>query len=97
VKDLPNNFFINRIVDEMALKEKLEGDEEVKCDICIRDDPGIVLCVNCGVFLCDHCHESHKYSREYQGHHMMMLKEIRSEKKDIVVRAKSKPILCEEP
>ncbi|XP_065893275.1 E3 ubiquitin-protein ligase TRIM71-like [Dysidea avara] len=96
VKNLPNNFFINRIVDEIALKEKLEGDEDVKCDNCIRDDPGIVLCVDCGVFLCNHCHESHKYSREYQGHHMMMLKEIRSERKDVIVRPKPKPMLCEE-
>ena len=96
VKDLPNNFFINRIVDEVALKEKLEGDEDVKCDNCIRDDPGIVLCVDCGVFLCNHCHESHKYSREYQGHHMMMLKEIRSEKKDVTIQPKPKPMLCEE-
>ena len=96
VKNLPNNFFINRIVDEIALKEKLEGDEDVKCDNCIRDDPGIVLCVDCGVFLCNHCHESHKYSREYQGHHMMMLKEIRSERKDVIIRPKPKPMLCEE-
>ena len=96
VKDLPNNFFINRIVDEMALKEKLEGDEDVKCDNCIRDDPGIVLCVDCGVFLCNHCQEYHKYSREYQGHHMMMLKEIRSKKKDVNIRPKPKPMLCEE-
>ena len=83
VKDLPNNFFINRILDEIALKKKLEGDEDVKCDSCVRDDPGIVICVDCGVFLCNHCHESHKYSREYQGHHMMMLEEIRSEKIEV--------------
>ena len=31
IKQLPNNFFINRIVDEVALKEKITGEEEVHC------------------------------------------------------------------
>ena len=96
VKDLPNNFFINRILDEIALKKKLGGDEDVKCDSCVRDDPGIVICVDCGVFLCNHCHESHKYSREYQGHHMMMLEEIRSEKIEVNIQPKAKLMLCKE-
>ena len=78
----------------MALKEKLEGDIDVKCDMCIRDDPGIILCVDCGVFLCYHCHEYHKFSRECQGHHMMMLKEIRSEK--VNIQPKAKPMHCKE-
>ena len=96
VKDLPNNFFVNRIVDEMALKDKIHGEEDVKCDTCIRDDPGIVLCVECAEFLCSTCYDHHKYGKEYQGHQMMVLKDIRSEKKDIKVRPKAKPMLCQE-
>ena len=96
IKQLPNNFFINRIVDEIALKEKVTGEEEVHCDLCIRVDPAVVLCFDCGTFLCNHCHESHKYGREYQGHSMSQLKELRAEKKDIVVRPKAKPLLCQE-
>ena len=96
IKQLPNNFFINRIVDEVALKEKVTGEEDVRCDLCVREDPAVVLCFDCGVFLCNHCHESHKYSREYQGHSMSQLKELRKEKKDINVRPKAKPLLCQE-
>ena len=96
IKQLPNNFFINRIVDEVALKEKVTGEEDVRCDLCVREDPAVVLCFDCGVFLCSHCHESHKYSREYQGHSMSQLKELRKEKKDINVRPKAKPLLCQE-
>jgi len=44
LKGLPNNFFINCIVDEMALKERL-GREEVSCDVCIRDDLGVLTAV----------------------------------------------------
>ena len=96
IKQLPNNFFINRIVDEVALKEKVTGEEDVSCDLCVREDPAVVLCFDCGVFLCNHCHESHKYSRDYQGHAMSQLKELRAEKKDINVRPKAKPLLCQE-
>ena len=96
IKQLPNNFFINRIVDEVALKEKVTGEEDVRCDLCVREDPAVVLCFDCGVFLCSHCHESHKYSREYQGHSMSQLKELRKEKTDINVRPKAKPLLCQE-
>ena len=96
IKQLPNNFFINRIVDEVALKEKVTGEEDVRCDLCVREDPAVVLCFDCGVFLCSHCHEYHKYSREYQGHGMSQLKELRKEKKDINVRPKAKPLLCQE-
>ena len=96
IKQLPNNFFINRIVDEVALKEKVTGEEDVRCNLCVKEDPAVVLCFDCGVFLCSHCHESHKYSREYQGHSMSQLKELRKEKKDINVRPKAKPLLCQE-
>ena len=96
IKQLPNNFFINRIFDEVALKEKVTGEEDVRCELCVREDPAVVLCFDCGVFLCSHCHESHKYSREYQGHSMSQLKELRKEKKDINVRPKAKPLLCQE-
>ena len=33
VKDLPNNFFINNLMDEVTLKRKVEGEEKATCDI----------------------------------------------------------------
>jgi len=97
VKQLPNNFFINRIIDEMTLKEKVAGEKEICCDVCIRDDPAVVMCFDCGVFLCTHCHESHKYGREYQGHNISELKELGGEMKDFSLpRPKVKLLLCQE-
>ena len=52
VKELPNNFFINRLLDEIALQRKVEGEEEAKCDLCVRLDPVEVLCLDCSAFLC---------------------------------------------
>ena len=96
-RKLPDNFFINRIIDELALQGKVDGVEEVQCDLCVRGDgPAVVLCFNCGEFLCDPCHESHKYSREYRTHSMIRLNELRVEKKFINVLPKPKSLLCQE-
>ena len=96
VKQLPNNFFINRLLDEIALKRKVEGEEEAKCDQCTRSDPVKVLCLDCGEFLCNCCLEHHKYSKEYQNHNMMPLNELRSKKEAITIKPKSKFALCQE-
>ena len=96
VKQLPNNFFINRLLDEVALKRKVEGEEEAKCDQCTRSDPVQALCLDCGEFLCNHCFEHHKYGKEYQNHNMMPLNELRSKKEDITIKPKSKFALCQE-
>ena len=37
----------------------------------------MVLCFDCGAFLCNYCQEYHKYNKEYQGHSMSQLKELR--------------------
>ena len=94
VKQLPNNFFINRLLDEVALKRKVEGEEEAKCDLCVRGDAVEVLCLDCGAFLCGRCFDNHKYSKEYQNHNMMPLNEVRSKKEGITIKPKSKFALC---
>ena len=52
------------------------------------------LCSDCGEFLCNHCLEHHKYSKEYQNHNMMPLNEVRSKKEGITIKPKSKFALC---
>ena len=94
VKQLPNNFFINRLLDEVALKRKVEGEEEAKCDHCTRENPAEVLCLDCTTLLCNYCYGYHKYSKEYQNHNMMPLNEVRSKKEGITIRPKSKFALC---
>ena len=94
VKRLPNNFFINRLLDDVALKRKVEGEEEAKCDHCTREDLAEVLCLDCGTFLCNYCYGYHKYSKEYQNHNMMPLNELQSKKKDIIIKPKPKFALC---
>ena len=95
VKDLPNNFFINRMVDELVLKRKVEGEEEVKCDECDEDEPVVAYCPECNMFFCQTCNESHKRSKRFRGHGIVPLTELRSNK-DAQLQAKAKIPVCKD-
>ena len=95
VKDLDNNFFINRLVDEFILKRKVEGAAEVKCDECHGEDPVVAFCPDCTMFLCHVCNECHKRSIKSRGHGIVPLTELRS-KKDLTIQPKPKAMMCRE-
>ena len=95
VKDLPINFFINRMVDELVLKRKVEGEEEVKCDECDEDEPVVAYCPECNMFFCQICNEPHKRSKRLRGHGIVPLTELRSNK-SIPLEAKIKIPICKE-
>ena len=95
VKDLPNNFFINRMVDELVLKRKVEGEEEVKCDECDEDEPVVAYCPECNMFFCQICNEPHKRSKRFRGHGIIPLTELRSNK-DAQLPAKVKIPPCKD-
>ena len=93
VKKLPNNFFINRLVDELVLKRKVEGEDEVHCEFCDEDDPVVAFCPDCSIFLCQVCCEAHKRDKRSRGHGIIPLNELRS-KKDVPAQAKHKTPMC---
>ena len=95
VSDLPNNFFINRMVDELVLKRKVEGEEEVKCDECDEDEPVVAYCPECNMFFCQTCNELHKRSKRFRGHGIVPLTELRSNK-DVTIQPKAKAPICKE-
>ena len=96
VKDLPNNFFINRMVDELVLKRKVEGEEEVKCDECDEDEPVVAYCPECNMFFCQTCNVSHKRSKRFRGHGIVPLTELRSNKDTELQVAKVKIPPCKD-
>ena len=95
VKDLDNNFFINRLVDEFILKRKVEGEAEVKCDECCGEDPVVAFCPDCTLFLCHVCNEYHKQSSKSRDYGIVPLTELRS-KKDVTIQPKAKALVCSE-
>ncbi|XP_065902616.1 transcription intermediary factor 1-alpha-like [Dysidea avara] len=94
VKELPNNFFINRLLDEVDLKRKVEGEDEAKCDMCVDEGKAESLCLDCITFLCEHCHEFHKKMKGNQNHNITELMELQSDKKQVDIRLKAKSMLC---
>ena len=92
---MPKNFFINRLLDEVALKRKVEGEEEAKCDLCVGGDMGEVLCLDCGAFLCGHCVDYHKRSKDWQNHNLMPLNELRTSKEKLAIKPKAKCAMCQ--
>ena len=94
VKELPNNFFINRLVDDLILKKKVDGEQEVKCDEC-ENDPVVSFCPDCNFFFCLACNDHHTRSKLYRGHAIVPLTELKSNK-DAPIQAKVKIPLCNE-
>ena len=91
VKDLDDNFFINRLVDEFILNRKVEGEAEVKCDKCSGKNPVVTFCPDCTMFLCHVCNEHHK--SDSSDHGIVPLTELRS-KKDVAIQPKPKAMMC---
>ena len=95
VKELANNFFINRLVDQLILQHKVENEVEVKCDKCEEPDPVVTFCLGCSIFLCHICNEAHGRDKTTREHTKISLPELRASK-GIPVRAKPKPQICKE-
>jgi len=78
VKNLVNNFFINRLIDELVLQRKVEEDNQVICDKCDEEDPVVSYCPDCSLFLCSICNDYHKRDKESRSHRIIPLAELGS-------------------
>ena len=94
VKDLPNNYFMDNLVNKLILNYKLENETELRCEECDEDDSVVVFCTDCKLFLCHYCKESHKYSKSHCSHNLISLTELRSNKD--LIQSKSKFPTCQE-
>ena len=88
VKQLPSNFFINRLLDEIAVN---------KCVLCICGDAVEVQCLDCEAFLCSRCFDNHKYSKEHQNHDdTLACHKLQSKQEDVTNKPQSKFASCQE-
>ena len=94
VADLPNNFFINNLMNEVTLMRKVDGQEKAMCDMCVEGGSAIVLCPECVMFLCDHCNEFHKRGKVYRNHNVIPLTKLQSKKEGFYLQPKAKKMLC---
>ena len=94
VKDLSSNYFMDHLVNKLILNCKLENETELRCEECDEDDPVVVFCTDCKLFLCHFCKESHKYSKSHCSHNLISLSELRNNKD--LIQSKSKFPTCQE-
>ena len=78
VANLPNNFFMNHLMDAITLQCRVDGEEKATCDMCVEEGSAIALCPECVMFLCDYCNEFHKRAKEYLSHNVILLHELQS-------------------
>ena len=94
VKDLPNNYFINHLMNKLNLNYKLKNKTELKCEECDEEDPAVAYCTSCKLFLCCYCKESHKYSKSHHIHTLISLTEMEGNKD--LIESKSVFPTCQE-
>ena len=92
VKNLVNNFFINHLIDELVLKCKVDGDDQVICDKCDEEDPVVSYCPDCSFYLCSVCNDYHKRDKESRGHGIIPLAELGS----VPIQTPTKPLRCKQ-
>ena len=97
LKELPNHTFFTRLADEVAIKHKIEQNEDVSCSVCDDSQPAISLCPDCGELLCKDCSQHHAKARKSKHHTSILLEQIRSEKKDIPLLLKPTVTVPETP
>jgi len=97
VKKFATNFFINRLVDDLILKKKVPGKEEVKCDSCDDGHFVVMFCSDCNLFLCQTCSNKHQHTKRCQGHNLLpLLTELKPSKDATVIQAKEEIPICKE-
>ena len=79
--EFATNFFINCLVDDLILKKKVDGEQEVKCDECSEDDSVVSFCPECNSFLCITCNDYHKRNKKKFFYHAVVpFDELKSNK-----------------
>ena len=93
VEKLPSNILINGLVDELILKRKFQGEEEINCEECVTGDPVVSFCSDCAIFRCHICSEAHKRNKQYCEHNVIPLCELNTIK-DVQIQQKPKLLMC---
>ncbi|XP_038058813.1 tripartite motif-containing protein 3-like [Patiria miniata] len=80
VGDLPDNFTLSALVEEVTMQEKLlEGQgSEIKCQSCNEGNPAASRCMDCDHFLCQECQSAHGRLAMLTSHQVYDLAQLRS-------------------
>ena len=89
LKDLPSSFYLNGLMDVLAVKEC--NKEEVTCGNCDTKSADSSYCFHCCMFYCEQCLVGHNILRSNKSHRVLPLKEFEDEDYEDVLK---RPDFC---
>ncbi|XP_038059819.1 E3 ubiquitin-protein ligase TRIM71-like [Patiria miniata] len=80
VSDLPSDFKLTALVDEVNVYEKLlEGQRsDIKCQACDEENQAVSRCMDCDHFLCKECQVAHRRFSSMKSHQIYTLAQLQS-------------------
>ena len=89
LKDLPTSFYLNGLIDVLAIKECKKT--QVKCGNCDKKRSEVSYCFQCCVFYCDQCVAAHNILRRNREHRVLAIKEFQDKDLEDVLK---RPVFC---
>ena len=89
LKDLPTSFYLNGLIDVLAIKECKSS--QVRCGNCEKKRSESSYCFQCCMFWCDECVIGHNIIRGNKDHRVLALKDFQEKDYEDVLK---RPLYC---
>ena len=89
LKDLPTSFYLNGLIDVLAIKECKKT--QMKCGNCDKKRSEVSYCFQCCVFYCDQCVAAHNILRRNREHRVLAIKDFQDKDFEDVL---NRPVFC---
>ena len=89
LKDLPTSFYLNGLIDVLAIKECSKT--QVKCGNCDQKTSVATYCFQCCIFYCEECLIGHNIMRDKKEHRVLAVKEFQDKDYEDVLK---RPVFC---
>ena len=89
LRDLPTSFYLNGLIDVLAIKECKKT--QVKCGNCDKKRSEVSYCFQCCIFYCDQCVAAHNILRRNREHRVLAIKEFQDKDLEDVLK---RPVFC---
>ena len=89
LKDLPTSFYLNGLIDVLAIKECKTS--QVRCGNCDKISSESSYCFQCCVFWCEECVIGHNIIRSNKDHRVLALKDFQEKDYEDVMK---RPAFC---
>lgn len=99
LKQLPQAVFIKHLRLHYSHLAKLEGEEDVPCEMCLDpEEKAVAYCRECENFICSNCLSCHcKMKGKFQDHQTYLLEELRRQDGEVsFLKIKLPPSICSE-